>query len=181
MGHDGPLDPRLKTLPVGRPERALQTHLARCAAESMPNRQCVALVKAAVGDFRSVREWRRGPNVLSRRLPPGTPIATFLDREGVDSPFYDGAVGVGAPGNMTSHAALLIDYVEGRDGKPDAILVFDQHALLDDFRRMIYPADDRLFGTANARNYFAILDADAQPIGGPSNPFWNAVQRAGAL
>ncbi|AXS40278.1 hypothetical protein [Breoghania sp. L-A4] len=176
MGHIAPLDPRLETLTVGSDERVLRARLSAVEPE-MANRQCVALVKAAVGDHRSVRQWQRGANVLSCRLPIGTPIATFLDREGGDSHLYDGGVGVGAPGNLTSHAAVLIDYIDGPDGRPEAILVFDQHALLTEIRRMIYPVDDTAFGTGNAANYHAILTSELTPIGGTANPYWKTWSR----
>lgn len=165
MGHAAPLDPRLATLPVGRTEARLRSRLAAMLEETGANRQCVSLAKAAAGDFRSVREWRRGPNVFSQRFPAGTPIATFLDREGNDSPLYDGGVGVGAPGNMTSHAAVLVAYLDGADGLPEGILVLDQHALLDDIRRMIFRADPKQFGTGNARNYYVIEDREGLPLG----------------
>ncbi|WP_321344951.1 hypothetical protein [Breoghania sp.] len=177
MGHVGPLDPRLRTTPVLPHERELKARLLALEG-MMANRQCVALAKVAVEDFRSVRDWRRGESILARRMPAGTPIATFLDREGRDSHLYDGGVGVGAPGNMTSHAAVLIDYLCAENGQPDAILVFDQHALLDGIRRMIYPVDASLFGTANAANYHAIVDANMRPLGGMANPF--TVHLAGA-
>lgn len=171
MGHIAPLDPRLGTLPAGTDELLLRQRLEAAEAE-MANRQCVALAKVAVDDHRSVRQWRRGANVLSCRMPVGTPVATFLDRDGVESHLYDGGVGVGAPGNMTSHAAVLIDYLTDADGEPEAILVFDQHALLDEMRRMIYPVDDAAFGTGNAANYHAILTPELAPLGGETNPYW---------
>ncbi|WP_319529856.1 hypothetical protein [uncultured Cohaesibacter sp.] len=164
----------MKTLPVSDEERQLEQRLLTLS-KTMPNRQCVALAKAAVSDTRTVREWRKGQSVLERHWPAGTPIATFLNREGEDSHLYDGGVGVGIPGNMTSHAAVLIGYVEASGDDPDGILVFDQHGLLDGFRRMIYPVDHSLFGTSNAANYYVIVDEDNLPIGGQSNPCWQHV------
>lgn len=170
MGHIAPLDPRLAAIPVGRTEARLRQRLATVLLETGANRQCVSLAKAAAGDFRSVREWRRGPNVFSQRFAPGTPIATFLDREGNDSVLYDGGVGVGAPGNMTSHAAVLVAYIDGSDGLPAGILVLDQHALLDDIRRMIYHVDPTQFGTGNALNYYLIEDRTGIPLGRAATP-----------
>ncbi|MEO0893996.1 MAG: hypothetical protein AAFY35_15450 [Pseudomonadota bacterium] len=164
MGHVGPVDKRVHHLPQSQAERQLAARL-RANKGRMANLQCVALAKLAVEDFRSVQCWRRGEPVLSKRFPLGTPIATFLDRDGGDSLLYDGGVGVGAPGNMTTHAAVLIDYIEGADGAVDGILVLDQHALLDGFRRMIYPVDASAYGTATATNYFTIHDETGTPLG----------------
>ena len=67
---------------------------------NLGNEQCVALAKAYVGSTASVRDWRRGVNALDGNLQPGTPIATFMDRQGNASTLYDGGVGVGAPKNQ---------------------------------------------------------------------------------
>ena len=177
MGHVAPQDPRINSIPKSVEERRLyQTLLS--GKERMKNMQCVSLAKLSVQDFRSVQCWRRGTSVLSERLPPGTPIATFMDRQGKDSELYDGGVGVGAPGNMTTHAAVLIDYIVNADNRVEAILVFDQHALLSDFRRMIYPVDSSAFGTATATNYYTIHDTDGIPLGSTNNPCWHPTLRA---
>ena len=165
MGHVGPVDKRVHQLPQSKAERQLAARL-QAGHGRMGDLQSVSLAKLAVDDFRSVRSWRRGDPVLSKRFPPGTPIATFLDRDGKDSALYDGGIGVGAPGNMTTHAAVLVDYIEGADGEIDGILVLDQHALLDGFRRMIYPVDWAAYGTATATNYFTIHDDTGTPLGG---------------
>ncbi|WP_299329718.1 hypothetical protein [Parasphingopyxis sp.] len=175
MGHEAVLNPHIDAIPVGEAEREL-FHRLRANAHKMNNRQCVALAKLAVEDEATVVDWRRGDSILSRRMPVGTPIATFMDREGRDSDYYDGAVGIGAPGNMTSHAAVLIGYVSGALGVPDGILVLDQHALLPGMRRMVYPIDDTLFGTASANNYYAINGLDDRPLGGLANPYWKLQQ-----
>ncbi len=171
MGHLGPTDPRIEALPKSSAEQQLTNRL-RAGKQQMGNLQCVSLAKLAVADFRSVRCWRRGEPVLSKRFLPGTPIATFLDRQGNESALYDGGIGVGAPGNMTTHAAVLVDYIEDDAGRVEAILVLDQHALLNDFRRMIYPVDLSAYGTATATNYFTILDDEGLPLGAAQNPNW---------
>ena len=177
MGHVAPSDPRLETLPVSEIESQLRQRLTS-NLDQMPNLQCVSLAKLAVDDFRTVWTWRRGASVLSERLPPGTPIATFMNRDGVDSELYDAGEGVGAPGNMTTHAAVLVDYIENEDGVIDGILVFDQHALLTEFRRMIYPVDPTAFGTATASNYYTILDDAGLPLGGTNSPLWETYENA---
>lgn len=164
MGHIAPVDPRVHRLPISDAERQISQWLLS-NEHLMDNRQCVSLAKLAVNDFRSVRCWRRGESVLSSRLPIGTPIATFMDRQGEDSELYDGGIGVGAPGNMTTHAAVLTDYIEDDFGHIEAILVLDQHAELTEFRRMLYPVDPHAFGTATATNYYSILDEDGIPLG----------------
>ena len=75
MGHVAPLDPRLGTIPVGSDERLLQIFLEAALETTRSNRQCVSLAKVAVDDFRSVREWRRGPSVLAARWPIGTTVS----------------------------------------------------------------------------------------------------------
>ena len=177
MGHIAPEDPRINKIPKSTEEKLLYQRLL-AGKDRMKNMQCVSLAKLSVEDFRSVYCWRRGIPVLSERLPPGTPIATFLNREGEESELYDGGVGVGAPGNMTTHAAVLIDYIKGTDNEVNGILVFDQHALLSHFRRMIYPIDPSTFGTASATNYYTIDDSDGFPLGGTHNPIWNLTNRA---
>jgi len=177
MGYIAPIDPRVYELPASREEMRLRRWLLSNEPR-MGNRQCVSLAKLAAEDFRSVRCWRRGLPVLSARLPIGTPIATFMDRKGKDSEHYDGGVGVGAPGNMTTHAAIFIDYVTDANGTVEAILVFDQHALLTEFRRMIYPVDPSAFGTATASNYYVINDEDGVPLGARSNSCWGPTPRS---
>ena len=140
----------------------------------MRNRECVALAKLVVGDTQTVREWRRGPVATELRLPTGTPVATFLDRDGGQSDLYDAGVGVGISGNFTTHAGVVMDYVPDGNGTIEGLRLFEIYPGSRGLRKRIYPNDPDLFGTRSACNYCAILGPDGLPLGGPANPLWGA-------
>lgn len=134
---------------------------------NLSNPQCVALAKAYVGATGSVRDWRRGTNVMDGTLKPGTPIATFLDRKGNPSPYYDGGQGVGIEKNNTTHAAVFLDYKRDGSGKIIAIRVMEQFKGSHGARERTYPVGG--FGTHNAANYHSINNKDGAPLGS-NNP-----------
>ena len=143
--------------------------------------ECVVIAKVAVDALRTVANWRRGPGVLDHALPTGTPLATFLDREGRPSPLYDAGIGLGKTGNRTTHAAVLAGYDLARGGTIRAIKVYEVYPGSGGVRRKLYPVDDSAFGTGNARNYHAILDHDLTPLGGAANPFFPIWQKTHPL
>lgn len=134
--------------------------------------ECVVIAKVAVDALRTVGNWRRGHAAVDVILPPGTPLASFLDREGRPHPVYDGGVGLGKTGNQTTHAAVLAGYLVDAYGGILGIKVFEVYPGSNGVKRRIYPLDDSRFGTGNARNYNAILDHDLTPLGGTANPYW---------
>lgn len=131
----------------------------------LSSEECVALAKAAVGDPRSVRDWRRGDHVMGGHLAPGTPIATFMDRAGRASNLYDGGQGVGAPGNNTTHAGVFLGYTS--DG---GMQVLEQYRGSGGPHVKTYYPGDRRGGEKDANNYFSINGPDGKPLGGANNP-----------
>ncbi|WGW02631.1 hypothetical protein [Tropicibacter oceani] len=132
--------------------------------------ECVVLPKVAVNAMRTVGNWRRGASVIRTVLPPGTPVATFLTRQGAPSDRWDGGQGLGITGNFTTHSGVLAGYLLDAHGALIGIKIWELYPGCGRVRRRIYPLDDTRFGTANARNYHAIHDLDGAPLGGPDNP-----------
>ncbi|MEZ5713957.1 MAG: hypothetical protein R3D85_01580 [Paracoccaceae bacterium] len=174
LGRSAPAAPPAPPMP----EEALaqEARLRRLLA-GQAGEECVVLAKLAVGDDGTVRTWRRGLNAVAHRLPTGTPVATFLDRQGGDSPLYDGGEGVGISGNFTTHAAVVSDYLCDAAGVVTALRLFEVYPGSRGLRKRIYPVDDGLFGTRNARAYHAINGPDGQVLGGAANPCFGLVFR----
>lgn len=133
--------------------------------------ECVVVAKVAVDALRTVGNWRRGHSAVEVILPPGTPLASFLDRQGRPHPVYDGGEGLGIAGNQTTHAGVLAGYLTDPYGGILGIKIYEVYPGSRGVRRRIYPLDDGRFGTGNARNYHAILDRDLTPLGGAANPY----------
>jgi hypothetical protein len=128
------------------------------------NEQCVALVRRVAGISQGVTAWRRGVRATAARLPVGTPVATFLNRNGTPSDRYDGGGGVGAPGNNTTHAGIVAGYDE-RGG----LRLLEQWVGSGGPRLTTYAPGDVRGGEKDARNYFSINDAAGRPLGS-NNP-----------
>ncbi|RYC29177.1 hypothetical protein D3273_25265 [Lichenibacterium minor] len=129
--------------------------------------QCVALANAAVGFGGSVKEWRRGVSAADGTLKDGTPIATFLNRDGSQSSRYAGG-GIGTEGANRDHAAVFRRYLRDEAGKAIGMTVSEQsrgHAL--HLRNYMF---GRGAGEQNGSNYNAIMGPDGRPLGGSSNP-----------
>lgn len=122
--------------------------------------QCVDLVRRVANIPQGVREWRRGIRATDVRLPVGTPVATFLNRNGTPSDRYDGGVGVGAPGNNTTHAAIVAGYDERGNLK-----LLEQWVGSGGPRLAIYRQGDPRGGEKDARNYFSINGVNGRPLG----------------
>ena len=151
-------------VPAPRPGESVESVAARIrdVRPDLESEQCVALAKAMVGSSASVRTWRRGENVLSGNLQPGTPIATFMDRSGRPSDRYD-AGGTGAPGNHTTHAAVFESYARDKDGRIVGMTVHEQYKGSGGPHRKTYGLGG--FGTRNAANYYSINDSSGRPLG----------------
>jgi hypothetical protein len=160
-------------------EAALYNRI-RLTYPSLTNEQCVELVRKVVGIPEGVRDWRRGTNVRER-LPVGTPLATFMDREGRPSEYYDAHEGVGAPGNNTTHAAILAGYTD------KGILVAEQYVGSGGPHLREYKYGDPRGGEKAAENYYSINTASGAPAGeanplkggAPSAPIQTASNDAG--
>lgn len=175
MKIDAPFPPRPPLAPPGSPateyDPAVQDWLdvlvAYWACE-----ECVVLPKVAVNAMRTVANWRRGVNAVDRILPQGTPVASFMRRDGTPSRYWDGREGLGISGNNTTHSGVLAGYQLSADGTVTGLKLWEIYPGCGRVRRRIYPVDDSLFGTANARAYHAILDRDDTPLGGRDNPYF---------
>ena len=137
----------------------------------LTNEQCVELARKVAGIHEGVWDWRRGVNVHSADLPGGTPLATFMDRQGNPSEFYDAHQGVGAPGNNTTHAAVLVGYAKDGSG----IYVAEQYVGSHGIHIVEKKWNDPRGGESAAENYFAVNDPSGLPAG-ENNPFRREVQ-----
>ncbi len=86
----------------------------KALAPNLSSQECVALAMSAAGISGTVRDWRKGDSATGNRLPIGTPVATFLDRNGKPSDLYDGG-GIGKRGNNTTHAGVVAGYTPDGD------------------------------------------------------------------
>ena len=149
----------------------LDAHVAYWGSE-----ECVVLPKVATNAMRTVANWRRGENAVEALPPRGTPVATFLGRKGQPSRYWDGREGLGITGNNTTHAGVLAGYQRTAGGVVTGLKLWELYPGCGGVRRKIYPIDDTLFGTANARSYFVIHDRGGRPLGGVDNPFFRIWQ-----
>ena len=148
------------------------------ASGQVINEQCVALAKAAVGVSGSVTTWRKGVGAEEGTLKPGTPIATFLDRNGKPSERYAGG-GVGTMGAKRDHAAVFSGYVRDKDGRIAGMDVAEQYRGSGGVRAKRYLFGQG-YGEANGSNYHAVLGPDGKPLGGDRNPMSGAKALAGS-
>ena len=130
--------------------------------------QCVALAKAAVGVTGSVAEWRKGVSAEAGTLKPGTPIATFLDRQGRQSERYAGG-GTGTMGAHLDHAGVFESYIKDKAGKLIGMNIAEQFKGSGGVRSKAYYFG-KGFGEHNASNYNAIQDKARNHLGGNLNP-----------
>lgn len=126
---------------------------------SFTSDECVELAKKTAGISGSVREWERGNNALLSRPPIGTPVATFMDRSGLPSNYYDGHQGVGAPGNNTTHAGIVAGYT--KDGN---LILAEQWRGSNGVHFTEYANGDQRGGEKDASNYF-VINKNGLPAG----------------
>ncbi len=141
------------------------------SAGLLTDEQCVTLAMAAVGVKKgsgqsgaNVHEWRKGDGADAGTLKAGTPVATFLDRQGRETDRYAGG-GAGTPGAHLDHAGVFQKYVMDAYGKRIGMTLLEQYqgsrgAHLKDY------LFGKGFGEANGSNYHAVLGPDGKPLGG---------------
>ncbi|MER2252929.1 phage tail tape measure protein [Methylorubrum podarium] len=151
----------------------------RVSALRTVSQECVALAKAAVGVSGSVTGWRKGIGADQGTLKPGTPIATFLNRDGSTSHRYDGG-GTGVRGNNTTHAGVFNKYLKDKIGRIVGMEVVEQFKGSNGPRLKNYMFGQGS-GARNGSNYNAILGSDGQLLGGSRNPMQNARDNAESL
>lgn len=133
--------------------------------------ECAVLPKVAVNAMRTVGNWRRGHNAMSVTLPPGTPVASFMHRDGRPSDRWDGGEGLGISKNNTTHSGVLAGYLLDAHGAKIGLKMWELYPGCGRVRRRIILLDDERFGTKNARAFHAILEPDLTPLGGRDNPY----------
>ncbi|WP_187273038.1 phage tail tip lysozyme [Methylobacterium sp. WL69] len=138
------------------------------ASGAITNEQCVALAKAYVGVSGSVTSWRKGDAAQAGTLKPGTPIATFLNRNGSQSDRYAGG-GTGTMGAGTDHAAVFTGYIRDKNGNITGMNVAEQYKGSGGVKSKQYNFGSG-FGEKNASNYNAIKGPDGSYLGGKNNP-----------
>ena len=132
------------------------------------NEQCVSLAKAAVGATGSVTTWQKGVGAEAGTLKPGTPLATFLNRDGSQSDRYAGG-GTGTPGARLDHAGVFEKYINDAAGKRIGMQIAEQYKGSGGVRSKAYMFGQG-FGESNGSNYSAVLGPDGLPLGGDRNP-----------
>ena len=132
------------------------------------NQECVSLAQAAVHAGGTVHQWRRGVDALAGTLKPGTPIATFLDRQGRQTDRYAGG-GNGTPGAHLDHAGIFQSYIRDKDGKIVGMNMAEQYRGSHGVHSKAYGFGQG-WGEGNASNYSAIMGANGRPLGGDLNP-----------
>ena len=140
-------------------EQQLATRI-QMTAPSLTNEQCVELARKVGGIGEGVTGWRKGLSATEAQLPVGTPVATFLNRDGSPSNLYDGGQGVGLPGNNTTHAGIVAGYTPEGDLK-----LWEQYGGSGGPHIAVYKAGDTRGGEKDANNYFSISGADGRPLG----------------
>lgn len=150
--------------------------LGRMKSLRTVNEQCVSLAKAAVGSTESVLSWRRGVDAIEGTLKPGTPVATFLNRNGSQSSRYAGG-GTGTMGAGLDHAGVFEKYLVDKEGKRIGMQIAEQYKGSGGVHSKAYWFN-RGFGEHNASNYHAIQDAAGRYLGGDRNPM-NQTETAG--
>ena len=134
----------------------------------LASEQCVALANAAVQFRGSVTEWRKGDGAEAGTLKPGTPVATFLDRQGRETGRYAGG-GIGTEGAHLDHAGVFQRYIMDGAGRRIGMTIAEQfrgsHG--QHIRRYMF---GKGWGEGNGSNYHAIMGPDGKPLGGGNNP-----------
>lgn len=128
--------------------------------------ECVDLTRGVAGITQPVSQWYKDPNTNATNAPVGTPLATFMNRDGTASNRYDGTNGTdgknGISGNDTTHTLISAGNMkawEQSDGHaPHLVQLYN-----DDSHGKIY----------NANKLFAINDSKGQPLGA-NNPLAQA-------
>ena len=99
---------------------------------------------------------------------PGTPVATFLNRDGQDVDRYaDG--GAGRPGAGLDHAGLFQSYILDAAGKRIGMKMSEQFAGSGGVHVRDY-LFGKGFGEHNGSAYHAVLGPDGKPLGGGRQP-----------
>lgn len=140
------------------------------SAGLLTDEQCVTLAMAAVGVRKgsgeagsNVHDWRKGVGADQGTLTPGTPVATFLNRDGSQSDRYAGG-GAGTPGAHLDHAGVFQKYVLDAYGKRIGMTILEQYkgsrgAHLKDY------LFGRGTGEGDGSNYHTVLGPDGRPLG----------------
>ena len=144
----------------------------------LSNQQCVTLAKAWVGAPGSVLGWRKGEGAAAGTLQPGTPIATFLNRDGSQSDRYAGG-GTGTMGAKLDHAGVFMSYLKNAAGQHVGMKVLEQYQGSGGQRMKDY-FFGRGQGEANGSNYFAVKDGQGRYLGGANNSMNGAAIAGGA-
>jgi hypothetical protein len=139
------------------------------------NQQCVSLATAAVGiklgsgrEGANVHDWRRGDAAQAGGLKAGTPISTFLDRQGRTTDLYAGG-GSGTMGAHLDHAAIFEKYIRNKGGAITGMDVAEQYKGSGGTHSRAYMFG-RGWGEGDAANYYAVKTASGGYLGGKANP-----------
>jgi hypothetical protein len=153
------------------------------------NEQCVTLGMASVGvkygsqmEGGHTSDWRRGDSAAEGGLKAGTPIATFLDRQGRTGNTYAIGGNGGQMGAGLDHAAVFENYIRDKTNKIIGMQVEEQYKGSHGQHLKNY-----MFGQGrgehDASNYYAIktrsgyLGGAANPMSGNADAIANAIPK----
>ncbi len=148
------------------------------------NEECVALATASVGiplgsnvEGGHVGDWRRGAAASEGNIVPGTPLATFLDRNGNTGNTYAIGGNGGQRGAHLDHAGVFEGYIRDAQGKPIGMNMSEQYRGSGGTHSRAYYFGDG-WGEGDASNYYAIDVAGGGHLGGSANPMSNRDARS---
>jgi hypothetical protein len=140
------------------------------------NEQCVSLATASVGiklggkgEGAFTGDWRRGEGAEAGSLKPGTPVATFLNRQGQTGETYAIGGHGGQPGAGLDHAAVFEKYLRDKGGKAIGMEVAEQYKGSGGIHERNYMFGQG-YGEHTGSNYYAIKTASGGYLGGAANP-----------
>ena len=141
----------------------------------LSDEQCVTLAMGAAGirkgggaDGGNVHDWRKGDSAEGGDLKAGTPVSTFLNRDGSQADRYAGG-GSGTPGAGLDHAGVFDHYLLDKAGKRIGMAMAEQYSGSHGIHMKDYYFGKGA-GEKNGSNYFAVRDSRGNYLGGPNNP-----------
>ena len=138
------------------------------------DQQCVTLGMAAVGIRKgvgqggNVHDWRKGDAAEAGGLKKGTPISTFLDRQGRETDRYAGG-GSGTPGAHLDHAGVFDHYTVDKNGRRTGFVMAEQYQGSGGVHMKAYGFHNG-YGEGDGSHYHAIQTPDGRYLGGDRNP-----------
>ena len=171
-------NPQPKGLLAMNGDGSILGHLEEMRSRGMiSDKECVTLAMGSVGIRKgqgnggNVHDWRVGDNPEDGTLKPGTPVSTFLDRQGhmADRYAVGSPGGGGTRGAHLDHAGVFETYLFDKAGKRIGFQMAEQYAKSRGVMEKKYYFHQGQ-GEGDASNYRAVKTQDGAYLGGRSNP-----------